>query len=227
MYHVWWKFSLTKLSLRQNTCISATLIFHSHFSILCHTSEYDVWMFHSDPVEDNVQLPPDQALARAVRQQEYRCQNRQRRRWSGLQQELCPPETRAWLAKSLEGEEAVCSPLVRLVGAWWFLFQPEMRWIIYLFQDVQQKVRPYLLGIDMSHFKYDDFIRVLGIVKRSVVYVCKLLAVCTVCYGWKNMDPVVLPWQLLLPQAGTRGHSAVSVVVNSYREQLVLSWQLR
>ena len=35
-----------------------------------------------------------------------------------------------------------------------------------LFQDVQQKVRPYLLGIDMAHFKYDDFIKVLGIVKR-------------------------------------------------------------
>ena len=41
------------------------------------------------------------------------------------------------------------------------------------------------------------------------------------------MGPVVLPWQLLLPQAVTRGHSVVSVVVNSYREQLVLSWQLR
>ena len=33
-------------------------------------------------------------------------------------------------------------------------------------QDVQQKVRPYILGIDMSMFKYDNFIRVLDIVNR-------------------------------------------------------------
>ncbi len=33
-------------------------------------------------------------------------------------------------------------------------------------QDVQQKVRPYLLGTDMSGFKYDDFIRVLDIVNK-------------------------------------------------------------
>lgn len=34
------------------------------------------------------------------------------------------------------------------------------------YQDVQQKVRPYILALDMSHFKYDDFIRVLDIVNR-------------------------------------------------------------
>ena len=35
-------------------------------------------------------------------------------------------------------------------------------------QDVQQKVRPYILALDMSHFKYDDFIRVLDTVSRYV-----------------------------------------------------------
>ena len=50
----------------------------------------------------------------------------------------------------------------------WFLWCDLLQTWIFSFQDVQQKVRPYLLGIDMSHFKYDDFIRVLGIVKRSV-----------------------------------------------------------
>ena len=35
-------------------------------------------------------------------------------------------------------------------------------------QDVQQKVRPYLLAADMSQFKYDDFLRVLEIVNRFV-----------------------------------------------------------
>lgn len=41
--------------------------------------------------------------------------------------------------------------------------------IVLIPQDVQQKVRPYILALDMSHFKYDDFIRVLDIVNR---YVC-------------------------------------------------------
>jgi hypothetical protein len=42
---------------------------------------------------------------------------------------------------------------------------------VFLLQDVQQKVRRYLIGIDMSGFKYDDFIRVLDIVNR---YACAL-----------------------------------------------------
>ncbi len=33
-------------------------------------------------------------------------------------------------------------------------------------QDVQQKLKPYILGIDLSGFKYDEFIRVLDIVNR-------------------------------------------------------------
>ncbi len=39
-------------------------------------------------------------------------------------------------------------------------------------QDVQQKVRPYLLAADMSQFKYDDFLRVLEIVNRFVHMQC-------------------------------------------------------
>ena len=38
--------------------------------------------------------------------------------------------------------------------------------VCFSFQDVQQKVRPYILALDMSHFNYDDFIRVLDIVNR-------------------------------------------------------------
>ena len=83
----------------------------------------------------------------------------------------------------------------------------------------------------MSHFKYDDFIRVLGIVKRSV---CKQLCGENVgslyCLFWLKecgscREQLVLPWQLLT-QVGARGQFVVSVVVNS-QEQLVLSWQLR
>ncbi|CAI7995392.1 Syndetin [Geodia barretti] len=38
--------------------------------------------------------------------------------------------------------------------------------LLRVWRDVQQKVRPYILALDMSHFKYDDFIRVLDIVNR-------------------------------------------------------------
>ncbi|PIO30138.1 hypothetical protein AB205_0212110, partial [Aquarana catesbeiana] len=34
------------------------------------------------------------------------------------------------------------------------------------FKDVQLKVKTYLLGTDMSNFKYDDFIVVLDIISR-------------------------------------------------------------
>lgn len=40
--------------------------------------------------------------------------------------------------------------------------------LLRVWRDVQQKVRPYILGLDMSHFKYDDFIRVLDIVNRLI-----------------------------------------------------------
>ena len=107
---LWWNFFFVK-----------TRVFLLRYCI--HTLSFcvvrvntNVRLFHSDPVEGNAQLPPDQALAWAVRQQEYRCQNRQRRRWSHLQQELCPPETRARLATSLEGEEDVYSaPVISLM----------------------------------------------------------------------------------------------------------------
>lgn len=33
-------------------------------------------------------------------------------------------------------------------------------------QDVQLKVKAYLLGTDMSNFKYDDFIVVLDVISR-------------------------------------------------------------
>ena len=110
------KFSLVKLFLWQNTCILATFTcvwYCIHTLSFCVVRvNTNVRLFHSDPVEGNAQLPPDQALAWAVRQQEYRSQNGQRRRWSSLQQELCPPETRARLATSLEGEEDVYSASV-------------------------------------------------------------------------------------------------------------------
>ena len=35
-------------------------------------------------------------------------------------------------------------------------------------KDVQQKVKPYILAIDMSSFKYDDFLRVLNTVNQYV-----------------------------------------------------------
>ena len=35
-------------------------------------------------------------------------------------------------------------------------------------KDVQQKVKPYILAIDMSGFKYDDFLRVLNTVNQYV-----------------------------------------------------------
>jgi hypothetical protein len=40
--------------------------------------------------------------------------------------------------------------------------------LLRVWRDVQQKVRPYILALDMSHFKYDDFIRVLDIVNRLI-----------------------------------------------------------
>ena len=33
-------------------------------------------------------------------------------------------------------------------------------------QDVQLKVKAYILGTDMSNFKYDDFIVVLDVISR-------------------------------------------------------------
>ena len=36
-------------------------------------------------------------------------------------------------------------------------------------QDVQQKIRPCLLGVEIARFKYDDFIRILAIVRRYFV----------------------------------------------------------
>ena len=42
----------------------------------------------------------------------------------------------------------------------------------FFFKDVQQKVKPYLLSIDMSSFKYDDFLRVLNVVNQ---YVCMII----------------------------------------------------
>lgn len=35
-------------------------------------------------------------------------------------------------------------------------------------KDVQQKVKPYILAIDMSGFKYDDFLRVLNTINQYV-----------------------------------------------------------
>lgn len=109
-----------KFFLCQNTCILATFTcvwYCIHTLSFCVLQvSMDVRIFHSDPVEGNAQLPSDQALAWAVRQQEYCYQNGQRRRWSSLQQELCPPETRARLAKSLEGEKHVYSaPVISLM----------------------------------------------------------------------------------------------------------------
>ena len=37
-------------------------------------------------------------------------------------------------------------------------------------------MRPYILALDMSHFKYDDFIRVLDIVNRYMYIVCMYIA---------------------------------------------------
>ena len=39
-----------------------------------------------------------------------------------------------------------------------------------IWADVQQKVKVYLLSIDLCHFKYDEFIQVLDIVNRCVLY---------------------------------------------------------
>eukprot|EP00731_Ephydatia_muelleri_P034617 Em0068g12a len=37
-----------------------------------------------------------------------------------------------------------------------------------VWSDVQQKIRPCLLGVEISRFKYDDFIRILAIVRRII-----------------------------------------------------------
>ena len=47
-------------------------------------------------------------------------------------------------------------------------------------QDVQQKVRPYIAGVDMAHFKYDAFIRVLDIVNRSALLFIIHILICKV-----------------------------------------------
>lgn len=47
---------------------------------------------------------------------------------------------------------------------------------IFYIKDVQQKVKPYILAIDMSSFKYDDFLRVLNTVNQYVkvkLYICR------------------------------------------------------
>ena len=35
-----------------------------------------------------------------------------------------------------------------------------------IWQDVQQKVKTYVLSTDLSYFKYDEFIQVLDIINR-------------------------------------------------------------
>ena len=40
--------------------------------------------------------------------------------------------------------------------------------VVFSVQDVQQKVKPYLLAVDMSSFQYDTVIRVLDMVNKYV-----------------------------------------------------------
>ena len=38
--------------------------------------------------------------------------------------------------------------------------------IIFVFQEVQERIKTHLLATDLSYFKYDDFIYVLDLVNR-------------------------------------------------------------
>ena len=40
--------------------------------------------------------------------------------------------------------------------------------LVLFVKDVQQKMKPYILAIDMSIFKYDDFLSVLNTVNQYV-----------------------------------------------------------
>ena len=39
---------------------------------------------------------------------------------------------------------------------------------IFVFQEVQERIKTHVLATDLSHFKYDDFIYVLDLVNRYV-----------------------------------------------------------
>ncbi len=53
---------------------------------------------------------------------------------------------------------------------------PTLTHLLFLSQDVQQKVKPYVTSLDMSRFNYDDFIRVLAIINRYTDFI-RVLAI--------------------------------------------------
>ena len=186
---LWWNFFFGK---------TRVFLLHLHVYGTASTLSFcvlrvsmDVWIFHSDPVEGNAQLPPDQALAWAVRQQEYRCQNGQRRRWSRLQQELCPPETRARLATGLEGEEDIYSALVRD----WELGS-DLSDVIFFkpcFRTFNRRWGRTCWGSTCLTLNMMTSFECWVLSRGQCKQLCgeNVGTACTVCFGWKNVDPVV------------------------------------
>lgn len=89
--------------------------------------------------------------------------------WFGGRPQLCEKEAGAWAYADLAGYKSL--PYSNYFSVLFtFTIIDIHRMSVLSLQDVQLKVKAYILGTDMSNFKYDDFIVVLDVISRSAIF---------------------------------------------------------